>query len=264
VDFEGAHGLEPIEDGDEAHARRLRDLESLVAADAAFVTAAGHGVASYYRDRYGVDPLVIDNVFALGARPLPRDRRTLSLYWFSQTIGPRRGLDLLIDSLGRAAVPVKLALRGRTDARFASALVARAAGVAPLVDLHIEPPADPDQMVEIAARYDVGVSLEDQTIPHRALCTPNKLFVYLAGGLAVAASPTPGQQPILATAGGAVVPIDGSDTSRFEAAVRLWSRDRSAIDAARLAAWDAAAARWRWDHPCARDALVRRVAEVLS
>lgn len=264
VDVEDAHGLEPLEFGDESGAERMRELESLIVRDAAFVTAAGEGVAGYYRDRYAIRPLVINNVFSLGARPAARGRGPLALYWFSQTIGPRRGLDVLIDSVARADVPATLTLRGRADEAFVSEFRAHAAAIAPRVAVCIEPPADPDEMVTLAARYDVGISLEDASIPHRAICTPNKLFVYLAAGLAVAASPTPGQLPVFSTAPDAFVTLSATGTSAFESALRTWTEDRSALDGARVAAWESAARRWRWDHSCERDALVARVREVVQ
>jgi hypothetical protein len=210
-----------------------------------------------------VEPLVINNVFALGPRPAPGPQRPLSVYWFSQTIGPRRGLEEVVDALGRAAVPITLTLRGRADEPFVRMLLARAADRARQVDIRVEAPADPDDMVTAAAAHDVGVSFEDASIPHRAVCTPNKLFVYLSAGLAIAASPTPGQLPVLSTASGAFTPIDRHDTIAFESAVHRWSDDRTALYHARLAAWEAAAHRWHWDHPCERGALVSRVGALL-
>jgi hypothetical protein len=159
---------------------------------------------------------------------------------------------------------VTLTLRGRADEAFVRMLLARAADVAKTVDIRIEAPADPDEIVSAAARHDVGVSVEDAAIPHRAVCTPNKLFVYLSAGLAIAASPTPGQLPVLSTASKAFVPIESHDTSQFELAVRRWATDPTALHQARVAAWEAAARRWRWDHPSERDVLVARVGELLQ
>jgi hypothetical protein len=88
--------------------------------------------------------------------------------------------------------------------------------------------------------------------------------LYLSAGLAVAATPTPGQRPVIASAPDAFVTFDARDTSAFEAALKNWSKNPAALLHARVAAWEAAAERWRWDHPSERDALVRRVAEILQ
>lgn len=263
VDFEDAHGLEPLERGDEKTAVEITALEAAVVRNAAFVTAAGDGVAEYYRTRHGASPLIINNVFRLGLRPETAARSSLALYWVSQTIGPRRGLEVVVDALGRAGVAVTLTLRGHADEGYVRSLLARAAANAPQTELRIEPPSDPDAMIAAAAEHDIGISFEDEAIPHRAICTPNKLFIYLAAGLAVAATPTLGQTPVLNSAPEAWIPITPRDAESFAAGIRHWARNRDALHHARQSAWQAAAQRWNWHHPCERDALLARVSALL-
>src|SRR5260370_1251501 len=71
-----------------------------------YVTAASPGIAGAYASKYGIPtPTSILNVFPLAERPL-RFRETrpdgpLRLYWFSQTIGPGRGLENVIRAMER-------------------------------------------------------------------------------------------------------------------------------------------------------------------
>lgn len=266
IDFEDAHGLEPLETHDEARANQFVQLEALAIGGAQFVSAAGDGVAGYYRERHGVEALVINNTFELGPAPKPtvNDGEPLSFYWFSQTIGPRRGLEILVDAMGRANLPARLTLQGLADESFVNSLRERARVRAPLVDLRIQPPADPDEMVRLASSHEIGVSLEDEAIPHRAICAPNKLFLYLAAGLAVVATPTPGQLPVLESARDGWVPLTRGESTQFDHAIHGWFSHREELAQARHAAWAAAAKRWRWDHLLERDALIARVNATLQ
>jgi hypothetical protein len=250
VDLEDAHGLEPLEHGDRSRAELLTEMESRVLQEACFSTAAGEGVAGYYRDRHHAHPTVINNVF----RPHPvapaavPAHEPLRLYWFSQTAGPRRGLELVVAAAQAAGCPLQLTVRGHDNDGYLHALTERARRDAPLLTVTHAPPAPPDEMVAAASVHHVGLSLEDDDIPHRAVCTPNKLFVCLAAGLAVIATNTCGQAPILDDAGEGAFAIAARDTAGFGARLRHWHEHRAALETARAAAYAAARRRWRFDH----------------
>lgn len=257
IDLEDAHGLEPLECGDRRGAAWLSAVERRAIRGARLSTTASQAIASYYAATYGIRPLVIENVFEpLDAAPSPASARDpLRVYWFSQTIGPGRGLEDAVDALAAADIAATLHVRGR-DEGFTAGLRARAGrGTA----IEVSPPGPPDEMVALAAGHHVGLSLERNDIPHRALCLPNKLFVYLAAGLAVAATDTPGQRPVLDTLGQAAAVVPSGDPTALAAAFRAWDADRARLTAARQQAWDAARTRWRWTHPEERGALLGAV-----
>jgi glycosyltransferase involved in cell wall biosynthesis len=266
VDFEDAHSLEPLEVADELSARLLAAFEQSVTQVARFCTAAGFGVAGYYERRHGVAPIVVDNVFVpTSAPPDPSPRSgPLRLYWFGQTIGPRRGLELVITAAALAAVPLRLTLRGASAGDYLDELRRLAARSAPALDIVHESPAAPDDMVRLAAGHDVGLSLDTDDAPHRAICSPNKLFVALAAGLAVVATETPGQTRVIADVGDAAVGVPVRDPRPFAAALRRWHGDRDALDRSRWAAWDAACRRWRFDHAEQAGRIVGAVREALA
>jgi glycosyltransferase involved in cell wall biosynthesis len=250
VDFEDAHGLEPLEHGDRLRAGLLTEIESRVLQEACFSTAAGEGVAGYYRDRHHAHPTIINNVF----RPHPLGpaavaaHEPLRLYWFSQTVGPRRGLELVVAAAQIAGCPLHLTVRGHDNDGYLHTLTELARRDAPLLTVTHAPPAPPDDMVAAASAHHVGLSLEDDDIPHRAVCTPNKLFVCLAAGLAVIGTNTRGQAPILDDAGEGAFAIAARDAAGFGARLRQWHERRATLEAARTAAHAAALRRWRFDH----------------
>ena len=100
--------------------------------DAAFLTTSSEAIAAAYREQYGVRPSVVHNTFPLPAQ-LPdftrADPGTLRLYWFSQTIGPGRGLEDAVAALGRAGVPAELdAARPRRSDGYLDALTTPGGG----------------------------------------------------------------------------------------------------------------------------------------
>src|SRR6185436_16389511 len=97
------------------------------------------------------------------------DPGTLRLYWFSQTIGPGRGLEAAVTALGRAGVSAELTLRGRPHDGYLEALQRLAAAHAPRVVVIHQPPAAPDAMVDLARGYDVGLALDHGPPRNRSL-----------------------------------------------------------------------------------------------
>ena len=242
-------------------------VERAVLRGAAFVTTSSEAITSAYAGRDGVRSTVIDNTFSLPPRApdLSRiDPARLRLYWFSQTIGPGRGLEDAVLALGRAGVAAQLALRGRPRAGYLEALTALAAAHAPRVTLVHLAPAPPDAMVDCARGYDVGLALEQMTPLNRQLCLTNKAFTYILAGMAVAITDTPGQHGLGADLGRAAALIPAGDVDALAAAFARWMSDPAELDCAKRTAWTAATRRWHWEHPLERGRLLTLVREALA
>jgi glycosyltransferase involved in cell wall biosynthesis len=242
-------------------------VERAVLRGAAFVTTSSEAIASAYAGRDGVRSTVIDNTFALPARAPDvsrADPTRLRLYWFSQTIGPGRGLEDAVLALGRAGVAAHLALRGRPRVGYLDALTALAAVHAPRLELVHLAPAPPDAMVDCARGYDVGLALEQMTPLNRQLCLTNKAFTYILAGVAVAITDTPGQHALGADLGRAAALVPVGDVDALAAAFARWVRDPAELDCAKRTAWTAATRRWHWEHPLERGRLLTLVREALA
>jgi glycosyltransferase involved in cell wall biosynthesis len=233
---------------------------------AAFLTTASEAIARAYEEKYRVKPIAINNTFPLppGAPPPPvaDDSGSLKLYWFSQTIGPNRGLEDVVKAAGLAGVPIELHLRGSPIVAYLEQFRSDAARLAPLMKLVIHAPAPPDEMIRLCYGYDVGLALE-QPDPRRRntdLALSNKVFTYMLGGLALAMTNTGGQRALAARLATAAVRYDPGDVEVLAQGLLRWATDRPALERAKRAAWDAASARWHWEHDEERGALLKAVA----
>jgi glycosyltransferase involved in cell wall biosynthesis len=219
-----------------------------------YVTAASPGIAAAYGAKYGIPtPTSILNVFPLAERPA-QFRETspegpLKLYWFSQTIGPGRGLEDIVSAMAKLKdCDIELHLRGRWSAGYEQSLLQSATnGALDLTKIVFCPPAPSGDMVRLSAQYDIGLALEPPTSPNRDLCMANKIFSYLLAGNAVAATATRGQKPILEAIGRAGFLIEPGDVDALVAGLRLWYEDRRELQEARLEAWRCGTREFNWD-----------------
>jgi glycosyltransferase involved in cell wall biosynthesis len=187
------------------------------------------------------------------ASSIPRDGRAgapFSLYWYSQTIGAGRGLE---DALGALALlsdasrRVTLSIRGSIAAEYEGTLRAMIDRMALGDRVSFLPVAPADEMVALAAEHDVGLALEQPDTLNRALCVTNKLFTYLAAGVAVAATDTPGQRTILRACPDAGFLYAPGDVSSLAGGIRRLIDDDAALASARRAARVAAEERFSWE-----------------
>jgi hypothetical protein len=172
-----------------------------------------------------------------------RDPSTLRLYWFSQTIGPGRGLEETVIAAGRAGIAAELALRGRTQNGYLRTLQSLAAAHAPRLSVVHHPPASPDAMVDLARSHDVGLAQEVMAVPNRRLCLTNKAFTYMLAGLAVAMSDTPGQHALGQDLGHGAALVAPGDVDALAGVFSTWANER--LKAGELSANAAAIAAYR-------------------
>jgi glycosyltransferase involved in cell wall biosynthesis len=261
IDLEDFHSAEQVDSPAATLSHALATLiERDVLPGAVFLTASSPGIAAAYADRYGVSPIVVHNTFPLPAKPPdvhPHPERRLRLYWFSQTIGPGRGLEDAVSAMALAAVPGELHLRGLAITGYVESLRRLAAQGAPRLEIVPHDPAPPDTMVDLCADYDVGLSLERGPVLNRLLCLTNKAFTYILGGLAVAFTDTPGQRPLARDLGDGSLLYAPGDVASLAAGLRRWADDTRLLERARTASWLAARRRWHWEHLDERGALIR-------
>jgi glycosyltransferase involved in cell wall biosynthesis len=187
--------------------RLVRVVESTFLPGSAYVTAASPGIADAYAEAYRITrPSVVLNVFpvergAVSASPRGTVEPRPSVYWFSQTIGPDRGLECALQAIGHAQTRPHLYLRGALANGFADRLRALVSEAGAQDRLHLLAPAPPDEMERLAAAYDVGLSSETAHTQARRLCLSNKLFSYLAAGVPPLLSMTPAQRAFASEAG---------------------------------------------------------------
>jgi glycosyltransferase involved in cell wall biosynthesis len=219
-----------------------------------YVTAASPGIADAYRPltRRGDRPVVVLNVSSLSERgdetPPAGTAGPLRLYWFSQTIGPHRGLEDVIRAMGMVVEPVELHLRGTWadgyEATVRELVTQCGVGSDRVVAYG---PASPAEMVRLASRFDIGLALEPGGTANSAICVSNKFYTYLMAGLAVIASRTPGQQWAIEQVPAAGWTYHPGSAIELAALLRACAVDRSRVQTARLAARAAADTQFCWE-----------------
>ncbi len=182
-------------------------------------------------------------------------------FWFSQRLGPGRGLEEFLAAWRRTSHPSRVALLGEPAAGYRETLLA---------DLPPERRADirfldcvaPAALPSLIAQHDIGLALESSTLPSRDLTITNKILQYLNAGLAIVASNTAGQREVLAHEPEAGVLVTTAETNAFAATLDALLADRVTLVRRQHAARRLAAEVYCWELEAPR--LVHLVATALA
>jgi hypothetical protein len=268
LDLEDFHSAEQQGSDAEVINALASRIERELLPRAAALTAAGRAIRDEYEHCYRVDPTSVNNVFPLPSiAPAIEPRRVgdpLRLYWFSQTIGPQRGLEEVVAAVGHAGVPAELHLRGRACEGYTARLRRMAAAAAPSLQVFAHEPIGADTVVDSCRPYDIGLAVEQPLVRSRALCLTNKALTYPLAGLALVVTSTAGQQPFAADLGEGALCYEPGNVAALADGLTRWFADPLRHASARRAAWAAAVRRWHWEHPSERDALVGRIEAALA
>src|SRR5262249_26195258 len=107
------------------------------------------------------------------------------------------------------------------------------------------------ELLSRSAEHDVGLALEQGGTLNRAICTTNKLFLYLLSGLAAVATDVPGQRSILGDLPFATLYKPG-DVEALAAQLASYQRDPFTLRRAKASALECARTRWNWEVESAR------------
>lgn len=254
-DLEDFHEAETLEA--ESNPRALaatRNLLRTYLPAAAHLTAASPLIAEAYERRYHVKSTVVLNVFPRDHAPdVPIEpgrlgqKRPAVLYWFSQTIGPGRGLEATVALLAQVRTPVELHLRGYPAPGYAERLQALATHCRLRHPIVFLPSADPGEMVRLAADADLGLAVEESTPLNRTLCLTNKIFVYLLAGVPQLMSHTAAQAALAPEFGCAAILARLDAPAAVSARIDAFLNDPTVVSAARREAWRLAQTKYCWD-----------------
>jgi glycosyltransferase involved in cell wall biosynthesis len=246
----------------------LRAIEGRYLEGCAYVTAASPGIADAYTQTYRISrPTVVLNVFprmqapcsptpAGVAAPAP------SVYWFSQTIGPNRGLECLVRAIARTRSQPHIYLRGVPATGFLEQLLAIAAERGVTDRIHVLPPAIPSEMERLAAAYDVGFSGEPGHTANNRRALGNKLFSYILAGVPIVMSDVPAHHVFAAQTGGAVYLYKVDDADDLSTKIDKLLCNPEALAVARAVAFHLGQTRFNWEME--KKFLLSIVSKVLS
>jgi hypothetical protein len=266
IDLEDLHTAESVAPDHALHHGLAKRVIERVLPRAVFATTGSECMAERYAAQFGTRPAVLHNVFPLAPQP-PRldggDAGPLRLYWFSQTVALGRGIEDMVAAAAAARVPTEITVRGRATDVVADAIRTLTARV-PNVTLQLQPPADPDRMIELCAGHDVGFASEHEPVENRQVCLTNKVFTYLLAALPVAMSDTLAQRCLAGQLGDAAFVYRDGEIGLLAEWLRGLATDRSRLRRAREAAWQHASRRWHWQHEAEEGQLLSLVSRAIA
>jgi len=233
----------------------LRHAEAAALRQAAYTSATAQSMADALTAAYQCPPpIVIRNSFPLQPRSrvdAPAAPDAPSFIWFSQTIGPGRGLELFFAAWARTTQPSQVYLLGDERPGYRAKLLGRLPE-SRRGDLHFIPLVTPEQLPGKLAEFDLGLALEPRWPLNRNITITNKILQYLNAGLAVIATDTAGQKEVMAAAPDCGVLIAAHETTEYAAKLDALLGNRARLRATQLAARAAAEREFCWERETPR------------
>ncbi|ARV61245.1 glycosyl transferase family 1 [Nostocales cyanobacterium HT-58-2] len=234
---------------------KLKALEQFLARECTYCLTTSHAMAEALAATYQVPkPTVIYNTFPWSERAqIDRQKRDNrhnpslpSIHWFSQTIGPGRGLETLFQALPHLTTPVEIHLRGHypessrqwLEPQLSSQWRDR---------IFIHPTVPNAELLSRIAEHDIGLALEVPYCLNKQFTTSNKLFQYLQAGLAVIATDTAGQREIFSQQPAIGQLIPSNHPEALTQALNNFLQNPEKLIAAKAAALQAAKDKFHWE-----------------
>ena len=255
VDFEDWFSQDlPLADRKGRPVAALQALERQLLRDAHCCLTTSQALAEALARDAGTSrvPTVVPNCFPAamrvnamsGARDA-KPKGVVSFHWFSQTIGPGRGLETLALALpllkGEWQATLRGALRGYKgwfDRTFPAAVRTR---------IHLLDPVPNKELLARTMSHDVGLALEVPYCPNKELTASNKIFEYLRAGLAVIATRTHGQEEVMRACPRAGDLIPPEDPAALAAAMQSMLDNADYLANCRRFSNEAGGAVWSWE-----------------
>lgn len=200
-DAEDFHRNEVSDDPNHPDTKLKTYLESLYFPQVDYLETSSPQIAKAYKNLFPqINPTVVLNTFPanLTVKQTTFNKTdTIKLFWFSQTIGAKRGLDDVVGALRLLkGYPFELHLLGHlpeeTKINYTDKLINDNA-----VKIKFYSPIPSDELPLFASQFDIGLALEPAFNTNNDLALSNKIFTYLQAGLAIVASDTKAQQALL-------------------------------------------------------------------
>jgi len=248
-DAEDFHRNETTNDPASDDVKLKSAIEGLYIPQVNYLSVSSPGIGEAYRQIFpDIDPLVILNVF-----PLQKEIRLketlaaskLKLLWFSQTIGPSRGLEDIFGALAQLNNDqIELHLLGDLPPASHSYLAGISAGIP---GVHIHSPSAPDELFAFASQFDIGLALETGFCLNNELALSNKIFTYMQTGLAIIASDTSGQKQLMQSHPGAGKVYEKKNVTMLADIVKAYFDDRRQLLLAKKESRAAACRELNWE-----------------
>jgi len=153
-------------------------------------------IKALYEQHYQMPALLIRNMFPKFQKLKANgDRKRLRLCWFSQTIGPNRGLELLIRALQNLdPEKIELHLLGNLKIGFKAQMSQLNEQNLQSLRIVFHEPVSPAKLCDFIADFDIGIASEPAFCINNDVALSNKVYTYIQCGLALLLSDTSAQK----------------------------------------------------------------------
>jgi len=198
-DFEDYHRAEHAL-MNKADINRIMYLENKYVPALRYISTASPLITERIKSNYTLfqNPIItLLNTFPLSQQPAYREKTlsdcTLQLFWFSQTVGTNRGLEMVIDVVKEIANDnIHLSLAGRCSEEIKRSFKQPPGDMSK--NIHFVGIVQPNELPSFSAQFDIGLALEPAFSINNDIALSNKLFTYLLAGNALLLSETSGQK----------------------------------------------------------------------
>ena len=232
--------------------RLIRTIEGQTLPRAHAVTAASPLIAAAYQAEYRLElPTVVLNVFpriseqcssVVDAAVISRP----SIYWFSQTIGPGRGLEAAVQAISLSHSRPHLYVRGIFASNYDTVISALSRQHRVADRVHVLGPLAPSDVELDGRRFDLGYVGELGETGNRRIALTNKLFSYLSSGLSIVASDIPAHCEIAADLSPAMSLFRAGDPHSLAVAIDR-ALEPSVLAHAKRASFKLAQEKYNWE-----------------
>jgi glycosyltransferase involved in cell wall biosynthesis len=171
----------------------VRAIESRYIAGAAAILTVSEGIAESLVRLYGLAalPAVVRNVPAFReVSTHVLDRRRIGLLYHG-LVAPGRGLEELIASVAQWRPEFGLTIRGPIQPVYGDELRRLTAALGVEHRIEFAPAVTPNQLIDLAAKSDIGIVAMPGNSLNSMLALPNKFFEYVMAGLALCVTDLP-------------------------------------------------------------------------
>lgn len=170
--------------------------QSFLKAD--YITYASEGIflecEKHFEVKSKAEKMVLINAFNAADFKMPKNQfsEPIKCVWFSQRIGPNRGLDNIFKAAENLK-DVEFHLIGNANQEYLDSQIIGA-------NIKLHKSMKQDKLHEFLSQMDIGLALENaEADPNRNICLTNKILAYFQAGCYVVATDTFGQRHFMNT-----------------------------------------------------------------
>lgn len=214
-----------------------------------YLTTASPLIAEAYEKILNRKLSVILNVFPVLGSLSKKSSIGIKLFWFSQTIGPNRGIETIVKAISILNNPgIELHLLGELSSEYKDALfeILRKYNVNQ-EQIKFYSSISPNSIPAFSKQFDIGLASETSFSINNKLALSNKIFTYCQTGLAIVASDTEAQQKLLNDNPGLGLLYQQNDASSLASILHRLCTNTLDLEEAKIRSFNYAKTKFNWE-----------------